>query len=184
MYCFRNMEKNFVLWFTGLSAAGKTTIAKRLYQEIIQLDYLVHHLDGDEVRRVSPVKLGFSPQERDMNIQLAINLAKKYQDNGISVIASFITPYRRHREWARLQLRNYIEVFVSTPLHICESRDPKGLYRKARAGEVEFFTGISDVYEEPDNPHINLPAHKLSLDESVSKVLKFLRDNGYIETKI
>ncbi len=175
------MEKNFVLWLTGLSAAGKTTIAKRLYQEIIQLDHLIHHLDGDEVRRFSPIKLGFSPQERDLNIQLAINLAKKYQDNGISVIASFITPYQRHREWARSQLRNYIEVFVSTPLCVCEARDPKGLYRKARAGEVNFFTGISDIYEEPSNPHIHLPAHKLSLDESVSKVLKFLRENGYIK---
>ncbi len=174
-------QKNFVLWLTGLSAAGKTSIAKRLHQKLLALDYLAHHLDGDEVRNSSPVPLGFSPKDRDMNIQLAINLARKYQENGVIVIASFITPYQRHREWARERLERYIEVFVNAPLEICEARDPKGLYKKARSGEIEFFTGISDPYEEPINPHIHLPTHEISIDEGVSRILDFLRGEGYIK---
>lgn len=173
-------NKQFILWLTGLSASGKTTLAQVLNQEFINQGIDSHHLDGDEVRTASPIQLGFSKEDRDRNIELAIEVAKRHQDNGKIVIASFITPYRVHRDWGRERLVNYIEVFINCPLHICEERDPKGLYKKARAGDVELFTGIDDPYEEPEKADIDIPTHQYTPEESKQKIFSYLRENGFI----
>ncbi len=173
-------QQNFVLWLTGLPAAGKTTIGKIIYQELKNKGHKAHHLDGDEVRAITKNKLSYSPEDRNKNISLAINLAKKYQDKGFTVVASFISPYRKHRECGRDRLKNYIEVYVNSPLEVCEARDPKGMYKKARAGEIEYFTGISDPYEEPDNPEIELETNPKSVDECVSEIVKYLEAEGLL----
>lgn len=177
-----NQQKQqfFALWLTGLPAAGKTTLGKAIYQELKNKGYKIHHLDGDEVRFASQEKLGYSPEDRNKNISLAIDLAKQYQNQGFIVIASFISPYRKHREWGRKKLKNYIEVFVNSPLEVCEARDLKGIYKKARAGEIEFFTGISDIYEEPDNPEIKLETNPKSVEKCVDEVIEYLEENGFI----
>ena len=169
-----------VLWLTGLSASGKTTIAKALKKELEKYRGKVHHLDGDEVRDASKEKLGFSKEDRDKNISLAIDLAKMYQDKGFIVIASFISPYREHRAWGRDRLDNFIEVFVNAPLEVCESRDPKGMYKKARTGEIEVFTGVSDPYEEPDNPDIHLKTNDTRVEDCVGEIIKYLADKKLI----
>jgi adenylyl-sulfate kinase len=172
--------KPFVLWLTGLSASGKTTLAKALKEELIKKYDKVHHLDGDEVRAASKERLGFSKEDRDKNIKLAIDLAKKYQENGYVVIASFISPYREHRDWGRDRLDNYLEVFVNSPLEVCEARDPKGMYKKARTGKIPVFTGVSDPYEEPGDPHLHLKTDKKSVEECTREVIKYLEDSNLL----
>jgi len=174
-----NNKIPFILWLTGLSAAGKTTIAQSAAEKLREMNLTVHHLDGDEVRAAAKEKLGFSKEERDKNIRLAIQLAGEYQEKGFSVIASFISPYREHREWGRADLKNYLEVFVHCPLAVCEARDPKGLYKKARAGEIESFTGISDIYEEPENPELILNTHEKPLEECIEEVVGYLRRGNF-----
>lgn len=173
-------QKNFILWLTGLPAAGKTTLGKEICRKLKNRGYKIHHLDGDEVRAASKEKLGFSKEDRDKNINLAIDLAKDYQDKGYIVIACFIAPYQQHREWGREKLNNYIEIFVNAPLEVCEARDPKGIYKKARAGEINNFTGISDPYEEPSNPNLELETNPKSVKECVEKIMGYLKDNNFI----
>jgi len=175
--------KTFVLWLTGLSASGKTTIAKALKKELEKHCEKVHHLDGDEVRDASPVKLGFSKEDRDKNIALAIELAKNYQSKGYGVIASFISPYKEHREWGGERLDNFIEIFVDAPLEVCESRDPKGMYEKAKRGEIKMFTGVSDPYEKPDNPDIHLKTNGARVEDCVEEIIKYLTDKNLIKFK-
>lgn len=174
-----NNQKTYVLWLTGLSASGKTTLAKALKEELANYHKKIHHLDGDEVRDASSIKLGFSKEDRDKNIDLAIELVKDYQNKGYIVIASFISPYKTHRQWGRKRLENYTEVFINSPLEVCEARDPKGMYKKARAGEIPEFTGVSDPYEEPKSPDIHLKTDKLSVKECVRDVIKYLEENKY-----
>lgn len=174
------LKKKFVLWITGLPASGKTTLAKALKNVLDSKFDKIYHLDGDEVRVKSKKSLGFTKQDRDKNISLAIDLAKKYQDKGYLVIASFISPYKYHREWGRDSLKNFIEIFTDSPIEICELRDLKGLYKKARTGEVAFFTGITDRYDVPKNSDIHLETHKESVDDCVNKVIKYLSDNDFI----
>jgi len=171
-------DKNFILWFTGLSAAGKTTLANKIFQELENEGAIVHNLDGDEVRANSERRLGFSAEDRDENIRLAVDLAKKYQEEGYSVVASFISPYRRHRELARKELNNFIEIFVDTPLEVCENRDPKGLYKKARLGEIQRFTGVDDPYEKPEKPDIHIKTNPNSVKECVRKVREYLANKN------
>ncbi len=175
-----NNFQPFALWLTGLSASGKTTLAKALFTALNGNGEKIHHLDGDEVRSASGHIFDFTPQGRDKNIQAAIELAKNYQIKGFSVIASFISPYKRHRQWAREALSGFVEIYVQAPLSVCEARDPKGLYQRARAGEIDFFTGISDVYEEPDEPDILVKTNEVSVKECVEQVLDYLREKGYI----
>lgn len=172
---------SFVVWFTGLSASGKTTIAQSVRSRLAERGYDAHHLDGDEVRAASPVKLGFSREDRDVNIRLAVELAKRHQAAGRVVIASFISPYRSHRERAKNELANFVEVFVDAPIAICEARDPKGLYQKARAGEIQSFTGISDPYEPPHAPHIHLKTDADSAEQCAERVISFLIQRGLID---
>lgn len=170
-------KKNIVLWLTGLSGSGKTTLAKLILEELKKKNILVHHLDGDEVRGASTEKLGFSPEDRDKNIKMAITLTKDYQNKGFAVIASFITPYAHQRRWGRSEIGGFIEIFVDSSIEVCERRDTKGLYKKAREGGIDFFTGINDPYEKPDSPDIHLRTDLLSEQESVEKIMEYLKGN-------
>lgn len=177
----RRNQKGFVLWFTGLSCSGKTTMADRLYEILKEKGTGVERLDGDIVREYLSRDLGFSKEDRDENIKRVWFIAKLLSKNGIGVIASFISPYRAQRENMKKEAgNNFIEVFCNCPLEICEKRDRKGLYKKARIGKIENFTGISDPYEEPKNPEIELFTDKESIEECVNKVIAYLTENGFI----
>jgi len=174
-------NKGFVLWFTGLSGAGKSTLADKVYKELKINGTKIERLDGDVVRKNLTKELGFSREDRDENIRRIGFVANLLAKNGVAVIASFISPYSQQRQDLRKNVTNYIEVFVNTPLKVCEERDPKGLYKKARSGEIPFFTGVSDPYEEPGNPELELRAGENSPEECLNQVISYLRDNGFIQ---
>ena len=171
----KNNNQGFVLWFTGLSASGKSTIADKVCEILQNRNIRIERLDGDEVRKNLTKNLGFSKKDRYKNIRRVGYVANLLSSNGVGVVASFISPYRKQRKELRKNVKNFIEIFVDTPLEICEARDPKGIYKKARAGEVKFFTGISDPYEEPQNPDIHLKTEKMSVGECANKILKYLK---------
>lgn len=173
-------KKGFVLWFTGLSAAGKSTLADRIFEILKDKNFKVERLDGDIVRQSLTRDLGFSKEDREENIRRVGNLASQLEKNGNIVIASFIAPYQKQRQELRDKIDNYIEVFVDAPIEICESRDPKGMYKKARAGEIKDFTGVDDPYEKPENPEIHVKSGEESLEESTEKVMKYLKDNNLV----
>ncbi|ASU23129.1 adenylyl-sulfate kinase [Vibrio qinghaiensis] len=171
-----------VLWFTGLSGAGKSTIAGALEQRLAQLGYHTYLLDGDNVRHGLCNDLGFSEQDRRENIRRIGELAKLMADAGLIVLSAFISPHRAERQLVRdmLPQGEFIEVFVNTKLDVCEQRDPKGLYKKARAGEISNFTGIDSEYESPQNPEIDLAAGEKSIDELVEICLTALQVRAII----
>jgi adenylyl-sulfate kinase len=173
-------NNNFILWFTGLSGAGKTTLANKVFGELKNSGINVHNLDGDEVREASPRRLGFTPEDRDENIRLAVDLAGRYQNAGYSIVAGFISPYKHHRQLGREKLNNFVEIFVDTPLEVCEARDPKGLYQKARRGEIKYFTGIDDPYEFPESPDIHLKTNPCSIEQCLDRVWDHLKKRGFI----
>jgi adenylylsulfate kinase len=162
-----------VVWFTGLSASGKTTIGNALTDKLKSNGSRVEHLDGDIVRKMFP-GTGFSREERDRHIKRVGYLAAMLEKHEVTVVASFISPYREAREFVRSQCSNFIEVYVSTPLEECEKRDPKGLYKKARRGEITQFTGISDPYEPPENPEIEIDTTSITVEEAVERILIYL----------
>ena len=168
-----------VIWFTGLSGAGKSTIAERVYKKLQEKGYKVEHLDGDRVREIFP-RTGFSKEERSRHIRRVGFLASMLEKNGVFVVASFISPYHESRDFVRGLCNNFIEVYVSTPLEECEKRDTKGLYEKARKGEIKQFTGIDDPYEVPEKAEITVDTTGKSIKESVESVMKQLnrRLNG------
>lgn len=168
-----NNLKPTVLWFTGLSGSGKSTISERVFAILQNRGYEVEHLDGDAVRDIFP-KTGFSREERTAHIKRVGYLASRLQTHGVFVIGSFISPYQDSRDFVRNLCDDFTEVYVSTPLEECERRDVKGLYEKARNGEIDNFTGISDPYEEPSNPEITIDTTNLSVDEAIQKVLNYL----------
>ncbi|WP_089140026.1 adenylyl-sulfate kinase [Vibrio rumoiensis] len=175
-------QKPVVLWFTGLSGAGKSTVAGALESQLASLGYHTYLLDGDNVRHGLCSDLGFSSQDRRENIRRIGELAKLMADAGLIVLSAFISPHRAERQMVRDLLPDgeFIEVFVNAPLEVCEQRDPKGLYKKARAGEIPNFTGIDSEYEAPQQPEIDLPAGEMSLDELVEMCLQHLRDRSVI----
>lgn len=160
-----------VLWFTGLSGSGKSTISEAVYSKLENKGFKVEHLDGDSIRDIFP-KTGFSKEERNRHIKRVGFLASKLEKNGVFVIASFISPYQETRDFVRNLCGNFIEVHVSTPLETCEKRDVKGLYAKARKGEITQFTGIDDPYEVPENPEIIIDTTNMTVVEAVNEVLK------------
>jgi adenylylsulfate kinase len=172
--------KSTVLWFTGLSGSGKSTISERVFEILQERGYEVEHLDGDAVRDIFP-KTGFARKERIEHVKRVGFLASRLQTHGVFVIGSFISPYQNSRDFVRNMCDDFTEVFISTPLEECERRDVKGLYEKARKGEIDNFTGISDPYEEPQNPELNIDTTNLSVDEAVQKVLNFLSSQAEIE---
>lgn len=174
------MEKGFILWFTGLSGSGKTTITKALEPELKARGCKVEILDGDVVRTNLSKGLGFSQEDRNTNIRRIGFVAHLLSRNGVVAMTAAISPYRAIRDEIRAMEPNFVEVYVTAPLEVCESRDVKGLYAKARAGEIKGFTGIDDPYEEPVNPEIICYTERESVEESVKKVLTKLEQLGYI----
>lgn len=169
----------FVLWFTGLSGSGKSTLAEAIYNELKRSGYRIEHLDGDKVRSIFP-KTGFSKQERNNHIRRVGFLASILEKNGVMVTASFISPYKETRQFVRGLCRNIILTYVSAPLEVCEKRDPKGMYKKARAGQIKNFTGVDDVYQIPENPEIIIDTDKETVEESCQKIITYLKNKKYI----
>ena len=169
-------HKAMVLWFTGLSASGKSTIANNVEKELNKKQYNSYILDGDNVRSGLNKDLGFSPADRNENIRRIIEVSKLFVDSGKIVLCSFISPYRYDREMAREILgEHFVEIFVNTPIEECIKRDPKGLYKMAISGEIKNFTGVSAPYEKPLMPEILI--ENLSLKESVKKIIDYVEKN-------
>jgi len=173
-------ERGFVVWLTGLSGAGKTTIANALAERLKSLGYKVEILDGDVVRQHFSKGLGFSKEDRIENIKRVAYVAHLLARNGIVVIVALISPYREGRNYARQLIGDFVEVYVKCPLNVLIERDVKGLYAKALRGEIQNFTGISDPYEPPENPEVVVETDKETVEESVNKIWQALVELGYI----
>ena len=173
------------IWFTGLSGSGKSTIALEVERELVRKGVSAYVLDGDNIRQGLNSNVGFSPEDRAENIRRIGEVAKLFNDSGVVVLTAFISPYREDRDRVReiLPEGEFIEVLVDCPLEVCEERDVKGLYKKARAGEIPEFTGISAPYEAPEAPEIVLPSAEKTVEESVETVLMALRERGVIPAR-
>jgi adenylylsulfate kinase len=177
-----NGHRGFTIWFTGLSASGKSTLAVAAEEALYRRGCRTYILDGDNIRHGLNKNLGFSPGDREENIRRIGEVAKLFRDCGIINMTAFISPYLKDRQAAR-ELGNgddFIEVFVNCPIAVCEQRDPKGVYRKAREGIIKEFTGISAPYEAPENPEIHLHTDKMSVEECVDCILNYLLKHKYI----
>lgn len=174
------MQPGCTVWFTGLPCSGKTTVADLVAEELRQRNLQVERLDGDIVRQSLTRDLGFSKEDRDKNIERVTFVAKLLSRNGVAVLVSFVSPYREARDNARRETTNFVEVFVDCPVEVCEQRDVKGMYKKARAGEIKDFTGVNDPYEEPIHPEIVLKVAETTPQECRDTVLRKLEELGYI----
>lgn len=172
----------FVLWLTGLSGAGKSTIAELLETELRGRGHRVELLDGDDVRTHLSKGLGFSREDRDTNVKRIAYVAQLLARNGVIAITAAISPYREARAWARRSTRHFVEVYVKCPLEVCAERDVKGLYAKAFTGEIQNFTGVSDPYEEPERPDITVDTSMQSPEESMRDILMQLERMGHLST--
>ncbi|MBT8453609.1 MAG: adenylyl-sulfate kinase [Deltaproteobacteria bacterium] len=175
-------HRGAVLWFTGLSGSGKSTIGHRVERRLIERGAFAYVLDGDNVRHGLNSDLGFAPEDRVENIRRIGEVARLFADAGGLVLSAFISPYRHDRDRVRALMGpgEFIEVFVDTPLEICEARDPKGLYKKARAGEIANFTGLDAPYEAPTNPEVHLETERLSVDEAAASVVRYLEEHDIL----
>lgn len=173
-------HKSCILWFTGLSGSGKSTIANGVEQRLHEMGYSTYILDGDNLRWGLNRDLTFSPEDRTENIRRVGEVSKLFVDGGIVVLATFIAPYAKDREMVRelVEDEEFIEVYVKCSLEACEHRDPKGLYKKARSGEIKEFTGISAPYEIPEVPDLIIETENKTVAESVSKVIHFLKERS------
>ena len=172
-------HKGHVLWFTGLSGSGKSTVASAVERELHQQGIRTFILDGDNVRTGLNSDLNFSAESREENIRRIAHVSALMKDAGLVVLSAFVSPYQKDRDFVRACANgDFSEVFVSTPLEVCEQRDVKGLYAKARAGEISNFTGISAPFEASVNPELDVPTHQLSIEEATARVV------NYITTKI
>ncbi|MGB8330686.1 MAG: adenylyl-sulfate kinase [Polyangiales bacterium] len=167
-----------VLWFTGLSGSGKSTIGHRVERLLVERGAFAYVLDGDNIRHGLNSDLGFSPADRVENIRRIGEVARLFADAGALVLSAFISPYRNDRDRVRALMGpgEFVEVFVDTPLEICEARDPKGLYKKARAGEISNFTGLDAPYEAPEAPEIHLRTANLTVDAAAARVISYLEE--------
>ena len=175
----------FILWFTGLSASGKSTLANIVEKKLFQLNYKTYLLDGDNVRHGLNKDLGFNEESRIENIRRIGEVAKLFLDSGIIVLTAFISPFKSDRDLARslVEKEQFIEVFIDASLETCEKRDPKGMYVKARSGEISNFTGISSPYEPPENPEIHVINNKITLDDASDQIIEYLIEKKYITKK-
>jgi adenylylsulfate kinase len=171
---------SFVIWITGPSGAGKTTLANALYKKLESMGYRVELLDGDGVRRKLYPNLGFSEEERWMHNRVVVEMARRLSRNGIITIVSVVSPYRAWREYARKEIEKFVEVYPRCPLEVRMKRDPKGLYSKALRGEIKGLTGLDGEYEEPENPEVVVDTDKMTVEEEVEAVLKKLMELGYL----
>ena len=170
----RNRHKGGVLWFTGLSGAGKTTLAFALEERLFNSGYQVYVLDGDNLRRGLNADLRFTHEDRTENIRRAGQVAALFADAGTICIAAFISPYRSDRATAAMNAERFHEIYIRADLTTCERRDPKGLYKQARAGQIKNFTAIDDVYEEPKNPTLIVDTTALSIEESLDSLFDYI----------
>lgn len=177
-----NGHRSVILWFTGLSGAGKSTLAHAVEEELHRMSCRTFVFDGDNVRHGLCADLGFSVADRKENIRRVGEMAKLFVETGVIALTAFISPLREDRERVRSLVLHgdFFEVYCRCPLDVCEQRDVKGLYRRARAGEIKDFTGISSPYEEPDDPELVVDTGALSLEECVAKVVDFLKGRGVI----
>jgi adenylylsulfate kinase len=178
-------QKGVTVWLTGLSGSGKSTIAVAAEHALLRSGRLGYVLDGDNIRHGLNANLGFSPEDRTENIRRIGEVAKLFADAGVIVFTSFISPYRADRDAVRaiMDPGRFVEVLVDASLETCESRDVKGLYQKARAGEIPEFTGISAPYEPPENPELVLDTNVQSVRESVAELVRYLEKGGFLEDK-
>ncbi|WP_330110254.1 adenylyl-sulfate kinase [Methylophaga thalassica] len=175
-------QKPCILWFTGLSGAGKSTVADAVEQKLFELGHHTYLLDGDNVRHGLNKDLGFSDADRVENIRRIGEMAKLFADAGLIVMSAFISPFRSDRQMVRdlVEEKEFVEVYISTPLSTCEERDPKGLYKKARSGQIKNFTGIDSDYEVPHHPEVTLNTAELNVSECVDRVISYLKQNEII----
>lgn len=175
-------QKGCVVWFTGLSGSGKSTLANAVAHLLHERNHHTYVLDGDNVRHGLNKNLGFSPEDREENIRRVGEVAKLFVDAGTIVMTAFISPYRADRDQARelISDNRFVEVYVECPLDVCEERDPKGLYKKARSGEIKEFTGISAPYEAPDKPEVLVNTAEHNIYDSAQKVISFLENNKLV----
>jgi adenylylsulfate kinase len=171
-----NTQQGLTVWFTGLPCCGKTTIADRVAFILKQRGYQVERLDGDIIRQGLTNDLGFSKKDRDENIRRVTFVAKMLTRNNIIVLATFVSPYREQRRNARKLIGSFVEVYVRCPLEVCKKRDVKGMYQKAIEGKLLHFTGVDDPYEEPEHPELVIDSYKETIEESVLKVMKKLKE--------
>jgi adenylylsulfate kinase len=176
-----NRDRGAVIWFTGLSGSGKTTIAHQVEETLLESGVPVEILDGDVVRENLSKGLGFSKEDRDINIRRIAFVAHLLQRNGVFVITAAISPYRAIREEARAMIKDFVEVYAEAPLEVCEERDVKGLYAKARAGEIKGFTGVDDPYEPPPRPEVTCKTDRETVEGSAQKVIDKLVQLKFLE---
>ncbi len=179
----RNGHHSCVLWFTGLSGSGKSTLANAVSKKLFELGVQNYVLDGDNIRHGLNKDLGFSAEDRTENIRRIGEVAKLFVDSGQFVLTAFISPFEQDRQLVRnlLETDEFIEIYVKCPLEECEKRDPKGLYKKARNGEIREFTGIDSPYEEPSSPELIVETHLYSIEECVDQVVAYLRHHQLIK---
>ena len=177
-------QRGCTIWMTGLSASGKSTLAFTLEHALVQRNRLAYVLDGDNVRHGLNKNLGFSAEDREENIRRIGEVAKLFADAGFITMTSFISPYHKDRDIVRKIHKEaglfFMEIFVDAPIDVCEQRDPKGLYKKARSGELKGFTGIDDPYEAPESPELRIETDKLSPQQGAMKILGYLVETGYL----
>ena len=178
-------QKPCILWFTGLSGSGKSTVANAVESKLLELNKHTYLLDGDNVRMGLNKGLGFSDEDRVENIRRIGEVSKLFVDAGTIVLTAFISPFQKERDTVRSLVEDaeFIEVFIDTPLEVCESRDPKGLYQKARQGEISNFTGISSPYEAPSKPELHIKTDTQSIEESVEQIIRYLTTKGYLDAR-
>ena len=179
-------QSPFILWFTGLSASGKSSLANIVETKLFRMNYKTYLLDGDNVRHGLNKDLGFSEKSRIENIRRISEVAKLFLDSGIIVLTAFISPFKSDRDLARSLVlkKQFIEIFIDASLETCEKRDPKGLYKKARSGKIANFTGISSPYEAPKNPELRIDNNEITLDEASNQVIDYLIKNNYVKKEI
>ncbi|MCE7791143.1 adenylyl-sulfate kinase [Salipaludibacillus sp. CUR1] len=177
-----NGHKSCILWFTGLSGSGKSTLANALHKKLYEERVNSFVLDGDNIRHGLNKDLGFKPEDRQENIRRIGEVSKLFVENGSIVLTAFVSPYRDDRDLARrmVEKEEFIEIYVQCPVEECEKRDPKGLYKKARKGEIPEFTGISAPYEEPVDPEITVSSDRISIEQSVEQIIDYLKNKGII----
>ena len=182
----QNAHKSFILWFTGLSGAGKSTLAHALEEQLHQLGCRTFVFDGDNVRHGLCGDLSFSEKDRQENIRRIGEMCKLFIEAGVIALTAFISPFRADRRKVRdlVPEGDFIEVYCQCSIDVCESRDVKGLYRRAKAGEIKDFTGISSPYEEPEQAEITIDTDKVSLEESVDRILTYLSQQGYLNYQV
>lgn len=181
-----NRQRPFVIWFTGLSGSGKSTLAGHLEARLFERGYRCYLLDGDNVRHGLNRDLGFDDAARVENIRRIGEVAKLMADAGLIVITAFISPFRADRDMVRAMLEpgEFIELHLDVPVDVCEQRDPKGLYKKARAGEIRHFTGIDSPYEAPLRPELSIDGARLAVEEETAEVMAYLMQHGYIKAGV